>query len=103
MSTGRRDDPLLKTRQLRVSHFNAQVAARNHDGITRRHNLVQFGDGFRTFDLGHHKARAARIPQEATSLLHILRSSRKRDSEIIDTEFGGCLDIRAIFICQRAR
>ena len=51
-------DRLLQARHLFERHFDAEVAARHHEGVGDRDDFVEPRDGLRLLDLGHHMGAA---------------------------------------------
>src|SRR5271167_382962 len=94
------NDLLLQAGELRIAHFDAEVAARHHDPIAGFDHFGQILDGFRPLDFGHQKPMAARLAQQPAGFLHVLGVARKGYAEVIYLEFRGSDDVLSIPVRQ---
>ena len=82
------DDVLLQAGQLRVTDFDAQIAARDHDGVARLDDAIEIDERFAALDLRHQEAVPAFLAQQLARLVHVAAVARERDGEIVDAELA---------------
>ena len=97
------DDGLLQARQLRVSHLNAEVAARDHYDVGGVDDAQQISDRFMTLDLRHDPGLTAGFADELARLLDIGGITRERHGDVINFLLRAELDVLAIPVGERGR
>ena len=79
-------------------HFDAEIAARDHDGVGAVHDLFEPVDGGRLFQLRHDRGFAA---HQFAQFFHVLRTLDERQGHPIDAEFEREGQVAAVLFGQR--
>ena len=76
-------------------HFHAEIAARHHQRVSDRHDLVDALDRLRFFDLGHHQRAAF---DDCLDLVDVLRALNERERDPVDVLLQRRGEVGAILV-----
>ena len=96
-------DALLQARQLRITHFDAEIAARDHHRVAREHDLLEARNRLAALDLRDDARVAARGHEQRPGLLDVRCLAHERDREVVHVERGCQPHVLAILVRQRLR
>ena len=80
-------------------HFDAEIAARHHDAVGRRDNVIEIGDGGRLLDLGEDGGACADQPAH---LVHVVGALHERQRYPIDAELQRVREVDFVLFRQWA-
>ena len=99
------DHALLQRGHRGVADFDREIAARHHDAVAGRHDVLQRAGRHRfgAFDLGDQEGFAAGGAQQLPRHVHIRARFRKRHREKIHLDRGGGADVVHVLGRERRR
>ncbi len=96
-----RDDALLQHRNLVQRHFDAEVAARHHDGVGRRDDLVDVLDRRCALELGDDRNRRAVGRHDRPDRRDVSRPADVARGDVVGALFDGEGDVRGVLLRDR--
>ena len=79
--------------QLRITHFDAEIATRNHDDVGRLNNRVDVFDSLHSLDFSHNQSVSAGFPKQPANFPHIISVTNKGPGKEVQAHFGGQFDV----------
>jgi hypothetical protein len=102
-SRARRIMRFCKRRHRRVTDFDREVAARDHQAVGGVENLFERGDGFDPLDLGDGQRMTAAGDHQLARHVHVGRALGEGDGKIVGADLRRRLDVVHVLGRQRWR
>ena len=97
------NDPLLQHRDLVQGNLDAEIAARHHDGVRSRDDLVDVRDRRRTLELGDDRNRRAMLGDDRPDRRDVARPADVARGEVVGVLGDREGDVRGVLLRDRER